>query len=40
MLRISPNTTLKGQLVTMPFKDRAILERYMDGLRKAGIPEG
>ena len=40
MLRISPNATLKGQRKTMPFKDQALLERYMEGLRDAGIPEG
>ena len=40
MLRISPNATLKGQRKTMPFKDQALLERYMEGLRNAGIPEG
>ncbi len=39
MLRISPNATLRGQKERMPFKDESTLERYMEGLRKAGLPE-
>ena len=39
MLRISPNVSLSGQSQRMPFRDPAVLERYMDGLRKAGLPE-
>jgi TolB-like protein/Tfp pilus assembly protein PilF len=39
MLRTSPSASLKGQRERMPFKDQAVLERYMEGLRKAGLPE-
>jgi len=41
MLRISPNATLRDQIERMPvpFRDDATLERYMDWLRKAGLPE-
>ena len=39
MLRISPNATLRGQKERMSFKDESTLERYMEGLRKAGLPE-
>ena len=41
MLRISPNATLRDQIERMPvpFKDDSTLERYMEWLRKAGLPE-
>ncbi len=39
MLRISPNASLAGQRKRMPFRDQAVLERYMEGLSKAGLPE-
>lgn len=39
MLRISPNATLSGQKKRMPFRDELVLEKYMNGLRKAGLPE-
>ncbi len=39
VLRISPRASLKGQRERMPFKDQAVLERYLEGLRKAGLPE-
>lgn len=39
MLRISPNASLSGQKKRMPFRDQLVLEKYMDGLRKAGLPE-
>ncbi len=38
-LRISPRVSMEGQRERMPFKDRAVLERFIDGLRKAGLPE-
>ncbi len=38
-LRISPHASMKGQRERMPFKDQAVLERYLEGLRKAGLPE-
>jgi tetratricopeptide (TPR) repeat protein len=39
MLRISPGTSLKGQRETIAFKDQAVSERYLEDLRKAGLPE-
>jgi tetratricopeptide (TPR) repeat protein len=39
MLRISPRTSLVGQRKRLPFKDQIVLERYLEGLRKAGLPE-
>ena len=39
VLRISPEASLGLWRQRMPYKDRAILERFIDGLRKAGLPE-
>ena len=39
MLKISPHVSLGGQKERIPFKDQAVLARYLDGLRKAGLPE-
>ncbi len=39
VLRISPRVSVEGQRSRMPFKDQAVLERFIDGLRKAGLPE-
>ena len=39
VLRISPRASLEGQRERMPFKDQAVLERHLEGLRKAGLPE-
>ena len=39
LLRISPRASLEDQRERMPFKDQAVLERYLEGLRKAGLPE-
>ncbi len=39
VLRISPRASLEGQRETMLFKDQALLERYLENLRKAGLPE-
>ncbi|MCH9051598.1 MAG: adenylate/guanylate cyclase domain-containing protein, partial [Proteobacteria bacterium] len=38
-LRISPRASMEGQRERMPFKDQAVLERFIDALRKAGLPE-
>ena len=38
-LRISPRASLEGQRERMPFKDPAAVERILEGLRKAGLPE-
>ena len=39
ILRISPRASLGDQRERMPVKDQAILGRYLEGLRKAGLPE-
>ncbi len=39
VLRISPRASLETQRERMPFKDQAVSERYLDSLRKAGLPE-
>ncbi len=39
VLRISPRASLEGQRERMLFKDQAVLERYLENLRKAGLPE-
>jgi adenylate cyclase len=39
ILRISPRASLEDQRERMPVKDQAILGRYLEGLRKAGLPE-
>jgi tetratricopeptide (TPR) repeat protein len=33
------NTSLADQREKIPYKDQAVLERYLEGLRKAGLPE-
>ncbi len=38
-LRINPEATIKSQRERLPFKDQAVLERYLEGLRKTGLPE-
>ena len=38
-LRISPRASIEGQRERMPFKDPKVLDRYLDGLRKAGLPQ-
>ncbi|MCH9012227.1 MAG: adenylate/guanylate cyclase domain-containing protein [Proteobacteria bacterium] len=38
-LRISPRASMEGQRERMPFKDQAVLERYLNALRKTGLPE-
>jgi adenylate cyclase len=39
MLRISPGVSLEGERERLAFKDQAVSERYLEGLRKAGLPE-
>ena len=35
--RLNPQISLETLSRVMPFKDRAVLERYVDALRKAGL---
>ncbi len=37
VLRLNPQFSLEGVRQGMPYKDPAVLERYLDGLRKAGL---
>jgi adenylate cyclase len=39
VLKLHPQFTIAGWAQRPPYKDRDILEHYMDGLRKAGLPE-
>ena len=38
-LRITPRASQESQRERMPFKDQAVLERYLNAMRKAGLPE-
>ncbi len=38
-LRISPRASLEVQRERLPFKDQAVLERYLNAMRKTGLPE-
>lgn len=40
LLRQMPGSTLKATRQQVPMRRREDLERYLDGLRKAGVPEG
>jgi adenylate cyclase len=39
VLRINPTYSVEFRAKTLPYKNQADRERYLDGLRKAGIPE-
>jgi hypothetical protein len=39
ILRTSPGVTLEVIRQRLPFKDQAVLERHLDGMRKAGLPD-
>jgi adenylate cyclase len=39
VLRINPEFSVKQREKTLPYKNHADLERYLDGLRKSGLPE-
>ncbi len=39
VLRNSPHASMKVQRERFPFKDQSVLERYLEGLRKTGLPE-
>jgi hypothetical protein len=38
-LSFAPSTTIAKTRAGVPWKDSAIMERYLDALRKAGLPE-
>ena len=39
ILRISPHASLESERERVPYKDQALLERHLEALRKAGLPE-
>jgi tetratricopeptide (TPR) repeat protein len=39
LLSIAPGTTIAKTRAAVPWKDPAVMERYLDALRKAGLPE-
>jgi adenylate cyclase len=39
VLRINPRASLESQRERIVFSDQAVSEQYMEGLRKAGLPE-
>ncbi len=39
MLRIDPTYTVRTFAQSQPFRDAEVLQRHLDGLRKAGLPE-
>ena len=39
ILRINPKFTLKSYAKTLPYKNKADLNRYVAALRKTGLPE-
>jgi hypothetical protein len=39
MLRVTPGVSLEVIRQRLPHKDQAVLERLLDGMRKAGLPE-
>jgi len=40
VLRLDPSFSIEREFKNMPWKDREGMERYMDALRKAGLPDG
>jgi adenylate cyclase len=39
VLRLNPQFSVKREAEKSPYKDPAVLERLIDGQRKAGLPE-
>ena len=39
LLRAAPGITVESTRAQIPWEDPAAMERYVDGLRKAGLPE-
>jgi hypothetical protein len=40
VLRINPGFTIESAKRALPYKDPKDLEHHLDGMRKAGLPEG
>ena len=40
VLKLYPRFSIANWTQRPPYKDQRVLERYMDGLRQAGLPEG
>ena len=40
LLRVLPQVTIAQTRAGLPITNPAVMERYLDGLRKAGLPEG
>jgi hypothetical protein len=38
-MRLQPNFSISGTGARTPYRDPAVLEHFLDGLRKAGLPE-
>ncbi len=39
VLRLNPKFSVKKYAKAMPIRDKAVKERYIDALRKAGLPD-
>ena len=39
LLSVAPGTTIAKTRASVPWKDAAVMERYLDSLRKAGLPD-
>jgi len=39
VLRVNPNFSVSNYGATLPYKDQDVLDRYMDALCRAGLPE-
>ena len=39
ILRIEPNYSVGTFAILQPFRDTDVLERHLEGLRKAGLPK-
>ena len=39
LLSVAPGTTVAKIRAAVPWKDPAVMERYLEALRKAGLPE-
>lgn len=39
VLRVHPQFTISSWRQRPPYRDQAVLERYVEGMRKAGLPD-